>query len=177
MTKTEALSQHSRYIENALRHVFLAQLFKAVWKHDFKGKLHIYNNEVDDSGFDLVARSGDVTRHIQLKATHTDGKAKRISAHADLASAQGGCIVWMSYDAETLDIRDYRFFGQAAGQTIADISLLPATRTTRRDIHGKRKARLKHHDIGLSQFSASLKIEGLRAVLFDADTGDKESGA
>ena len=168
MTRTQALSQHSSYIENALRHVFLSQLFRAVWEQDFVSRLHIYQNEVDDSGFDLVASLGSVIRHIQLKATHTGGRAQSISAHVALASAQGGCIVWMFYNAETLDIEHYRFFGLLAGETMADISHLPAALTHRRDIKGLRKARSHHRVIPRSQFSAPMTIEELHAALFDS---------
>lgn len=170
MTRTEALSLHSSYIENALRHVFLAQLFRSVWDKDYSDKLHIYNNEVDDSGFDLVASLGNVVRHIQLKATNKGGRAQSISAHVALASAQGGCIVWMSYDKETLDISHYHFFGAAAGEAMGDISTRKAAMTQRRDINGQRKERLHHRIIPRSHFVGPLSIDGLRDTLFSTST-------
>jgi hypothetical protein len=166
MTRTEALSHNSSYVENALRHVFLAQLFRAVWEHNHADKLHVYNNEVDDSGFDLVASLGGIIRHIQLKATHTRGRAKSISAHVALASAQGGCIVWMSYDAATLDISHYHFFGASVGELMADFSARKTAMTQRRDINGQRKERLNHRIIPRSKFVGPLSIQELRDVLF-----------
>lgn len=166
MTRTEALSHNSSYIENALRHVFLGQLFRAVWEKDHVSKLHIYNNEVDDSGFDLVASLGNTIRHIQLKATHTGGRAQSISAHVALASSQGGCIVWMSYDAATLDITHYRFFGAPVGETLGDFSTRKAAMTQRRDINGQRKERLNHRVIPRSDFVGPLSISELRDSLF-----------
>ena len=169
MTKTEALSQHSSYVENALRHVFLSDLFRAVWQRDYADKLHIYNNEVDDSGFDLVASLDGVVRHIQLKATHTEGRARNVSAHTALGSAQGGCIVWMSYRASDLAIEHYRFFGQRAGDAMPDISQRPASLTQRRDIRGLRRARVHHRTIPRSEFSDPLTVLELLDALFSND--------
>ncbi|MDI1311542.1 hypothetical protein [Prosthecobacter sp.] len=166
MTKTEALSQHSSYVENALRHVFLSDLFRAVWQRGYAQKLHIYNSEVDDSGFDLVASLGSVVRHIQLKATHSDGRARSVSAHTALGSAQGGCIVWMSYRSSDLGIEHYRFFGEPAGAAMLDISQRPAALTQRRDIRGLRRARVHHRVIPRSEFSGVLTVDELLDALF-----------
>jgi hypothetical protein len=175
MTKTEALSRHSSYVENALRHVFLCALFQAVWERDHTQKLHVYNNEVDDSGFDLVASLGNVVRHIQLKGTHTTGRARSVSAHVALSAAQGGCIVWVAYSAETLQIQDYRFFGLAAGEAIADISHLPAAMTQRRDIHGLRRARENHRIVKRADFTDPLTIHELLDALFSPNPYEPHS--
>ena len=173
MTKTEILSQHSSYVENALRHIFLSDLFRAVWQRDYAQKLQIYNNEVDDSGFDLVANLDGIVRHIQLKATHTKGSARSISAHTALGLAQGGCIVWMFYRASDLAIEHYRFFGQHAGSgdAMPDISLRPAALTQRRDIRGLRRARTNHRVIPRSAFDGPLDIDGLLDALFQSPRG------
>ena len=172
MTSIQALAEHSSYVENIQRHVFLSELFRAVWRRDYSAKLHIYNNEVDDSGFDLVASFGGVLRHIQLKGTHTEGQARKISAHTALGSAQGGCIVWMFYSASDLVIDHYRFFGDPAGDVMPDFSELPSSLTTRRDILGERKERVNHRDIKRSDFSGPLTISELLDMLFSA--GDEE---
>lgn len=168
MTKTQALSEHSHYVENVLQHVFLSDLCRALWQRDHTQTLHIYDNEVDDAGFDLVARLGNVVRHIQLKGTHTLGRARSISAHTALASAQGGCVVWMSYSADTLSIEHYRFFGQPAGAAMSDFSHLPAALAQRRDIRGQRRARPNHRVIRRSDFSQPLTTDELLDVLFQS---------
>jgi hypothetical protein len=111
MTRTQVLSLHSSFIENALRHVFLSQLFRAAWERNHADKLQIYNNEVDDSGLDLVANLGSVTRHIQLKATHTEGRAQSISAHVALSAAKAaascGCFTTQrSSTSQTIGFSD-----------------------------------------------------------------------
>lgn len=178
MTKIEALSQHSSYVENVLRHVFLSDLFRAAWQCDYTHKLHIYNNEVDDPGFDLVASLNGVLRHIQLKATHTDGRARDISAHTALGSAKGGCIIWMFYRASDLSVDHYRFFGEPAGADMLDISQRPAALTQRRDIKGQRRARLHHRKIVRSDFSDRLTAhELLDRLFFKNRSALEEAGA
>ena len=166
MTKTEALSQHSHYVENTLRHVFLSDLCRALWRRDHTQRLHIYNNEVDDAGFDLVIGLGSIVRHVQLKARNTTGRARSISAHTALASAQGGCIVWMFFSTDTLTIEHYRFFGQPSGEAMSDISHLPEVLTQRRNIRGQRTVRPHHRTVRRSDFSQPLSTEELIDALF-----------
>jgi len=49
---------------------------------------------------------------------------------------------------------------------MADISSLPKSKTTRRDIHGLRRERTHHRKIKLTAFSAHLSIEELHQRLF-----------
>ena len=166
MTKIEALSLSSSYVENVLKHTFLADLLQTAWRIDHTRKINVFDAEVDDSGFDLVVSSGHTFRHIQLKSTHSAGRARSLSAHTALSSALGGCIVWLFYSAETLRIEHYRFFGEQSGGAMADISGLPKTKTVRRDIHGQRREREHHRKIKLSAFSPPLSIEQLYECLF-----------
>jgi hypothetical protein len=160
MTRLETLSKNSSYVENALRHIFLADLFKAVWERNYDNKIHIYNAEVDDSGFDLVARMKGVLRHIQLKKAHTNAKAQYITASIELASVEGGCIVWMFHDLNTLAIDHYLFF-----DATSEFSNRPPARG-RRNITGERSFRDGHRKIPRNEFLGPITIHELLDVLY-----------
>lgn len=75
----------------------------------------------------------------------------------------------LAYDAATLDITHYRFFGAPVGEILTDFSTRKAAMTHRRDIHGQRKERLNHRIIPHSDFVGPLSISELRDSLFGAD--------
>ena len=85
-------SRHSSYIENCIRHIFLASVTQSLWLLDQNKRVQIFTSEVDDFGYDIVLTLDAVTRHIQLKQTHTDAKAVKADINVALSQAKGGGV-------------------------------------------------------------------------------------
>jgi hypothetical protein len=66
-----ALAVHSSYIESVLCHRMIADLSSALWKRSCNAPLQIFHSEVDNAGFDLVIKLGNVIRYVQLKQANS----------------------------------------------------------------------------------------------------------
>ena len=117
--------QHSRYVEAALQHAFLAELIRFLWVKYPGEELQVYNAEVDSHGFDLVLTFRGVVRHVQLKSTMSTSKTNRFAVNKKLANAPGGCVLLMIYDASDLVIRDYQFYGYSGAQQFPGLTSMP----------------------------------------------------
>jgi hypothetical protein len=63
--------------------------------------------EVDNGGYDLVMSCNAVTRHIQLELSHNGSSNRSQKIHLKLAEKPSGCIVWMFFDLESLELGPY----------------------------------------------------------------------
>ncbi len=88
------------YLEKVMEHVFLGRLLEECWFR--RGRVvEVMRAEVDAAGFDLILEVDGVVRHVQLKATKKGGSTKFVDVNRRLAARQGGCIVWMEYEASS----------------------------------------------------------------------------
>ena len=81
---------------------------------------------MDGCGLTGVARpaaieAGGIFRHIQLKSMVDKGASRRVQINTRLAVKPSGCIVWMSYDAASLEITRWRWFGGEPGQSLGSL--------------------------------------------------------
>lgn len=97
--------------------------------------------DVDGSGYDLVMEAKGMIRHIQLKASGTNGRAATQKVNVALADKPGGCIVWMLFDPDTLEIDHFRWFGGRAGQALPSLEGLPTARHTKGNSAGEKLER------------------------------------
>lgn len=93
----------------------MAELLKLSWLQ-YDCALEIAKPEVDNSGYDLIAESGGIVRHIQLKTSVIGGTTASQKVHLRLAEKPSGCIVWIYFDEKTLCLGPFLFFGADAGQ-------------------------------------------------------------
>jgi len=113
----EALSLQSSKREKILEHKFLGALAGELWRRGHF-QFSISRNEVDDSGSDVIVEHGPITRHIQLKARHGEGRAARYAVQRALATRASGCVVLLIHHPRTLEIEGYRFFGMEPGERL-----------------------------------------------------------
>ncbi len=104
-------SLHSSYREKLIEHLLVGELLKFSWRNkDFS--LEIAKPEVDNSGYDIIAESNGVIRHIQLKAAFV--RSATASQKSILPwQKPSGCVVLVYFDNETLGLRLYYFYGAA----------------------------------------------------------------
>jgi hypothetical protein len=169
MTLKEQLaivSQNSSYVANAAKHVWLAELLQLLWQHDPKLKLHIFESEVDDAGFDIVLTLNQITRHIQLKSSHADAGRQSVPVNMALSQSSGGCVVWIFYEPFTLRIERYLFFGGHPGEAMPDMSSFDVRKRAARDASGTRPLRKNIRSLRRNRCEKIDSLDDLVARLF-----------
>lgn len=100
----------SSYRERLIEHLFLGELLKLSW-HTDGCSLEIAKPEVDNSGYDVVAEAQGIVRHVQLKTSVLGGGTKVQNVHMRLASKPSGCVVWIYFHPDTLQLGPFLYFG------------------------------------------------------------------
>ena len=111
----------SSFRETVVEHMLLADLLSLAWSED--RVIEISRAETDQYGYDLVLTEGNVTRHVQVKASLEGGRTARQNVNAALESKPSPCIVWVLIkDTPTgLTARGYLFFGGAPGSRMPSL--------------------------------------------------------
>lgn len=163
----KALAERSSYVENVLIHRMVASLASELWRRDPTQPLHIFNSEVDDSGFDLVLGCGTQLRYIQVKQVHSKGTASKFSVRLDFTRMLGSCVVVIVHTEHDLMVDHFLFFGGAVFESMPSVednnrSKAPA----KRDIDGNRVTRQHYRDVRRNQFMGPLTTAELLDALF-----------
>lgn len=113
-------TQQSSFREKLIEHLFLGELLKLSWRH-YACTLEVAKPEVDNSGYDLIAETKGVVRHIQLKTSIVGGKTAVQKVNSKLAEKPSGCVIWVYVNEETLRLGPFLFFGAAAGEPLPSL--------------------------------------------------------
>jgi hypothetical protein len=116
-------SEQASYREKLLEHLFVGELLRHLWQAQIFD-VEILSPEVDNSGYDVVLECNGVLRYIQLKSSFTGSKTARQNLNLRLAQKHGGCVVWMYFDAETLALGPFYWFGGEPSGQFPNISEL-----------------------------------------------------
>ncbi|WP_298195325.1 hypothetical protein [Novosphingobium sp.] len=160
-----ALSTFSSTREKILEHRFIAELSSSLWSRgvfDFV----IARSEVDSSGFDLIAEVGALTRHIQLKASHSTADTRKVAIHTKLGNRPSGCVVWLIHDPMTLNIQKLLWFGDKAGLPLPALGD-KITRHTKADMQQTKGLRPALRDVARSRFQVIADWSALLEIMFD----------
>lgn len=158
-------SEHSSYREKLIEHLFVAELLKHSWiagAYD----LEVAKPEVDNSGYDIICESSGVVRHIQLKASYLGGKTAKQNVHSKLALKPSGCVVWIYFEPQTLELGPFYFFGGKAGEQLPCLENAKIARHTKGDQHGFKAERPNIRIINKGQFTRLENIAELYRTLF-----------
>ena len=113
-------THHSSYREKLIEHLFVAELLKLSWLHH-GCSLEVAKPEVDNSGYDLIAETTGVVRHIQLKTSVLGGKTNSQKIHTKLAEKPSGCVVWVCFNETNLELGPFLYFGAEAGKPLPSL--------------------------------------------------------
>jgi hypothetical protein len=161
----EEHSQNSSYREKLIEHLLIGELLKHSWKtKDFS--LEVSKPEVDNSGYDLIAEANGVIRHIQLKAAFIGSKTARQNVHTSLARKPSGCVVWVYFNSDTLELGPYLFFGGKPGESLPSIEGYKVAKHTKGDADGYKAKRPSIRVINKGEFIKSESVKQLYAALF-----------
>lgn len=157
--------RHSSFREKLIEHLFVGELLKLSWLSG-DCSLEVAKPEVDNSGYDIIVERDGVVRHIQLKASHHDAKAASQRVHVSLARKPSGCVVWVRFDATTLNLGPFLFFGGSAGNPLPGLGDFKVARHTKADVQGIKAYRPDHRIVPKASFRALTTAEEVFRELF-----------
>jgi hypothetical protein len=166
-TNMEQHYLNSSFREKLIEHLFIGELLKISWQRK-NYSLEIATPEVDDQGYDIIAEANGVLRHIQLKAAYSQASTASQKVHMALSAKPSGCIIWVYFNENTLDLGPFLFFGGKAGEALPDISGFKVGKHTKGNAQGKKAQRPKIRVINKGQFTKYDSIHELYDVLFES---------
>ena len=125
-------TDHSSYREKLIEHLFIGEPLKLSWINS-DCQLEVGKPEVDNSGYDVILELNKVIRHVQLKASYVGGKTSRQKVHIKLDDKPSGCVVWIYFNEDTLELGPLYFFGGMPGKGLPSIEEAKKARHTKGD--------------------------------------------
>ena len=157
-------SEHSSYREKLIEHLFVGELLKLSWQ-DGDCLLEVGKPEVDNSGYGVILEANRTIRHVQLKASYIGSKTSRQKVHVKLAEKPSGCVVWIYFDEETLELGPFYFLGNDPGKPLSIISEAKIARHTKGDQDGYKAERPNIRELNKGEFMKYETIRDLYQVL------------
>lgn len=161
-------SEQSSYREKLIEHLFIGELLKLSWLQHECG-LEISKPEVDNSGYDVIAECYGVVRHIQLKSSHTTSSTAKQNVHIKLADKPSGCVVWIIFEEDTLNFKQFLFYGDIPGEPLPNIDDLRTAKHTKGNKDGIKNERPNIKVINKGQFQSIDSLNDLYNKLFCID--------
>ncbi len=158
-------NEHSSYREKLIEHLFVGELLKQSWLVHECG-LEVAKPEVDNSGYDIIAECYGVVRHIQLKASHIYSSTTQQKLHIKLADKPSGCVVWILFDEDSLEFKEFLFYGDQAGEPLPNIDSLKVAKHTKGNKDGVKNERPNIRIINKGQFESINSMDSLFNKLF-----------
>ena len=161
---TDPACHHATLLAKALELRFLAELSSALWRNGCRD-FEVLRSETDTAGYDVVIGANGVVRHIQLKAMIAGGKRMSVTVHTRLCEKPAGCVVWMTYDPETLELGPFRYLGAGVREPLPALGDKVA-RHTKANAEGRKGQRPAHRVIRRTAFCGPEPLDQLSARLF-----------
>jgi hypothetical protein len=154
-----------------LEHLFVGEIMRHCWTNGLPG-IEMLKSQVDNSGYDIVLETNSVMRHIQLKASHVGAATPAVNVNSELSKKPSGCVIWMFFDPRTLRFSHFLWFGQSAGNPLAEISHFPTGTHNKRNAQGIKSERPNIKRLSRAAFVKVDTIEELIELLFLRETGE-----
>jgi hypothetical protein len=158
-------SLNSSFREKIIEHLFIGELLKLSWVNgDYS--LEVSKPEVDNSGYDLIIEANGILRHIQLKAAFVGAKTSKQNVHVSLASKPSGCVVWVYFNQNNLELGPFLFFGGKPGSPLPSLENLKVAKHAKGDADGHKAERPNIRIINKGRFERYETIKDLYSALF-----------
>ena len=161
--KQHYLKSSSR--ENIIEHLFLGELLKYSWRYD-ACSIAFAKPEVDNQGYDLISDQNGIIRHIQLKSSYKTAKIGKQKVHIALAEKPSGCVVWVFFDKESMDLGPFLFFGNAAGYRLPNLRNFKSAKHTKANEKGIKNKRPNIVEIPKCKFQKCERVPEIYRLLF-----------
>lgn len=97
-------------------------------------------------------------RHVQLKASHRAGKRANVNINVRLAAKPSGCVVWIFFDADSMELGPFLWFGGMPGESLPELGN-KVGRHSKADSHGVKAERPNIGNVRKGQFEKLDDIE------------------
>jgi hypothetical protein len=169
MGEPRSLLSTSHYLQSSLReklleHVFVGELLQCLWRAN-RRDIEVLRAEIDASGYDLVLECNGVLRHVQFKSSHRDARTRDVTVHVNLAKRPSGCVIWIIFDADTLKLGPFLWFGGRPEKPLPSLGDRIA-RHAKGDSTGIKALRPNLRILGRSQFKESPTMDMVAIELF-----------
>lgn len=158
-------SQHSSYREKLIEHLLIGELLKLSWVEG-DCELEVSKPEVDNAGYDILLERNGVLRHVQLKASHIGSTTSNQKIHTKLTSKPSGCVVWVIFDEDSVELGPFLFFGGAPGLPLPSLEDMKAAKHTKGDKDGLKAERPNIRVVNKGRFERLDNIKALSQALF-----------
>jgi len=162
-------TEHSSFREKLIEHLFIGELLKLSWSSG-DCQLEVGKPEVDNAGYDVILEANQIVRHVQLKASYHGGKTSQQKVHVKLAEKPSGCVVWIVFDEDTLELGPFYFFGGAPGNPLPSIEEAKVARHTKGDQDGYKAERPNIRIINKGMFTKYSSIKEVHTALFGSQS-------
>jgi hypothetical protein len=163
-TSNSALYMDSSLREKLIEHVFVGELLRVLWRRGVRN-VEVLRAEVDCGGYDLVLERKGIVRHVQFKSSHLAARTREVAVSLKLAEKPSGCVIWMLFEEDTLELRPFLWFGGAPGQKLPPLGDRVA-RHSKADRTGRKAERPNLRILKRPQFTILPAIDDVVTVLF-----------
>ena len=159
----------SSYREKLIEHLFIGEILKLSWMSD-QCSIEVSKPEVDSQGYDLIIENNSCLRHVQLKTSAIGARASGQKVHVALGHKHSGCVVWIYFNEDTLQLGPFLFFGNEPGKPLPNIQEFRIAKHTKANAQGTKNERPEIRVIPKGQFTVLNSIEELSGALFGEST-------
>lgn len=155
----------SSYRERIIEHIFLGECLRQAWIQGIRD-ISDLKADVDNGGYDLVLERGNITRHIQLKSSFNGSMTSNVPVNGLLGDRPSGCIIWIQFDQNTMQLGPYYFFGNPPGQPCPELIYFLKARRTTANSQGIKPERPNTFSLSKSRFKRFDDMSSLLTELF-----------
>lgn len=166
-----ANSAHSSTREKVLEHLFVGDLLRCLWRHG-RRDIEVLRAEVDKGGYDIVLEANGVIRHVQLKSSHLTAATSEVGINVGLAAKPSGCVLWIKFDPESMQLGPFLWFGGAPGAPLPSLGERVG-KHSKGDRNGFKAHRPNIRLLRRGQFESLPAIDDVVQALFGIRTAPK----
>jgi len=161
-------SKDSSLREKILEHVLMGELLRVLWKTG-RREIEVLRAEVDRGGYDLVLEANGVVRYIQLKSSYLGATTAEVDINMRLARKPGGCVLWLQFDPQTLELGPFLWYGGRPGEKLPLLGDRVSCHS-KGDSLGKKSPRPNLRVLTKGKFTVLRSIEDVVQSLFGEST-------
>lgn len=161
-------SLREEYVEYAL----LGGLCSEFWRRQFP--VDVLRAHTDQSGFDIVLEAGPLQRHVQIKSSFVGSSTRVQKVNLKLEEKVGGCVVWAFFDASTLAIQHFGWFGDKDPRKATPSLGMREAKHTKANADGVKSVRPGIRTLRKGDFKYLPSIWALASHLFPPDSPASE---